>query len=89
VGQFESLVDYLGFVKAGLFKFCGYVEAAAERIVRREVVIGLAIVYVLSFALASQSEALVWLNKGALIGLCLFVILWALNKGQQELLGKL
>jgi hypothetical protein len=76
-------------VKAGLFKFCGYVEAAAERIVRRQVVIGLAIVYVLSFALASQSQALIRINQGALIAACLLFMLWALNKGQQELLGML
>jgi hypothetical protein len=76
-------------VKAVLFKFCGYIEAAAERIVLREVVIGLVIIYVLSFALAPLSEALVWINTGALIAACLLVILWALNRGQQELLGKL
>lgn len=76
-------------MKAGLFKFCGYVEAAAERIVRREVAIGLAIVYVLSFALAPWSAALTWINTGALIAACLLGMLWALNKGQQELLGKL
>ncbi len=85
----NRLVDYFGFVKAALFIFCGYVEAAAEQIVRREVIIGLAIIYVLSFALASLSEALVWINKGALIAACLLVILWALNRGQRELLGKL
>ena len=76
-------------MKAALFIFCGYVEAAAERIVRREVTIGLAIIYVLSFAFASRSEALIWINKGALIAACLLFMLWALNKGQQELLGKL
>jgi hypothetical protein len=76
-------------LSALLFRCCGYVEAVAEQIVRREVAVGLVIVYVFSFGLGSVSEAIVWINLGALIALCLLVILWALNKGQRELLGKL
>jgi Ca2+/Na+ antiporter len=68
---------------------CGYIEAAAGRIVRREVAIGLVIVFIFSFVLASRSEAIDWINRAALIACCLLVILWALDKGQRELIGKL
>jgi Ca2+/Na+ antiporter len=80
---------YLEPMNAFLFRCCSYIEVAAERIVRREVAIGLGLVFVLSFVLAAGSEAIGWINTGALIAFCLLVILWALNKGQRELLGKL
>jgi Flp pilus assembly protein protease CpaA len=71
-----------------LLKLCGYTELAAERIIRREVVVGTAIVFVLSLALSSQSEVIGWINTSALVALCLLVILWALDKGLRELLGR-
>jgi hypothetical protein len=76
-------------MNAVLFRCCGCIEAAAERIVRREVAIGLALAYVISFAYGSRVEAVGWINEAALIASCLLIILWALNKGQRELLGKL
>lgn len=71
-----------------VYRLCGYTEVAAERLIRREVVVGTAIVFVLSLALSSQSEVIGVINTAALIALALLVILWALNKGLRELLGK-
>lgn len=61
------------------------VEIATERIVRREVVVSLLLVFVVS--LPFRSEVVGWVNTAALIALCLLVILWGLNKVRQEMQG--
>jgi hypothetical protein len=71
-----------------LFRCCDYIEALAGRIVRRGVSTGLIVVFVLSFFAASLSEAVEWINRVALIAICLLCMLWALDKLQRELLAK-
>jgi Ca2+/Na+ antiporter len=64
--------------------FC-FVEIVAERLVRREVVVSLLLVFLVS--LPFRSELVGWINTFALIALCVLVILWGLNKVRQEMQG--
>jgi Ca2+/Na+ antiporter len=63
-----------------------FIEIAAECMVRREVIFGLILVFVVSFPFGS--EVVGWINTSALVALCLLIILWGLNKVREEMQEK-
>ena len=63
-------------------------EVVSDLVVRREIAVGLVVLFVFSLLTAPYIGVMNWIGIAALVSFCLLVILWALNRLLRELLGR-